>query len=332
MEPIKEVIVNKNTDIKPIWFMRQAGRYLPEFRAIRAKNTNFIELCLNKNLVPEITLQPLKRFNLDAAIVFSDILMLPYGIGQEVEFKKDFGPLLGSIDDIDLNNLKYADFTNRLKPVYESLQNLSNVIKGQNKSLIGFVGAPWTLLVYMLNKKSPKKNLSGEFKNFKNKDKLIQIVIEYLKLHIKNQINSGSTIIQIFDSWAGLANQNEIDHFIYEPTAELVKYVKSLNTPVICFPRDIKDYNQYIKKVNPDAVNIDYNIDIKKAVKDLDIPIQGGLDPKILLGDKDDLKREVKKILINFKNHPYIFNLGHGVLPQTDPDTVSYLINLVREY
>ena len=332
MEPIKEVIVNKNTDIKPIWFMRQAGRYLPEFRAIRAKNTNFIELCLNKNLVPEITLQPLKRFNLDAAIIFSDILMLPYGIGQEVEFKKDFGPLLGSIDDIDLNNLKYADFTNRLKPVYESLQNLSNVIKGQNKSLIGFVGAPWTLLVYMLNKKSPKKNLSGEFKNFKNKDKLIQIVIEYLKLHIKNQINSGSTIIQIFDSWAGLANQNEIDHFIYEPTAELVKYVKSLNTPVICFPRDIKDYNQYIKKVNPDAVNIDYNIDIKKAVKDLDIPIQGGLDPKILLGDKDDLKREVKKILINFKNHPYIFNLGHGVLPQTDPDTVSYLINLVREY
>ena len=332
MEPIKEVIVNKNTDIKPIWFMRQAGRYLPEFREIRAKNTNFIELCLNKNLVPEITLQPLKRFNLDAAIVFSDILMLPYGIGQEVEFKKDFGPLLGSIDDIDLNNLKYADFTNRLKPVYESLQNLSNVTKGQNKSLIGFVGAPWTLLVYMLNKKSPKKNLSGEFKNFKNKDKLIQIIIEYLKLHIKNQINSGSTIIQIFDSWAGLANQNEIDHFIYEPTAELVKYVKSLNTPVICFPRDIKDYNQYIKKVNPDAVNIDYNIDIKKAVKDLDIPIQGGLDPKILLGDKDDLKREVKKILINFKNHPYIFNLGHGVLPQTDPDTVSYLINLVREY
>ena len=326
MEPIKEVIVNKNTDIKPIWFMRQAGRYLPEFRAIRAKNTNFIELCLNKNLVPEITLQPLKRFNLDAAIVFSDILMLPYGIGQEVEFKKDFGPLLGSINDIDLNNLKYADFTNRLKPVYESLQNLSNVIKGQNKSLIGFVGAPWTLLVYMLNKKSPKKNLSGEFKNFKNKDKLIQIIIEYLKLHIKNQINSGSTIIQIFDSWAGLANQNEIDHFIYEPTAELVKYVKSLNTPVICFPRDIKDYNQYIKKVNPDAVNIDYNIDIKKAVKDLDIPIQGGLDPKILLGDKDDLKREVKKILINFKNHPYIFNLGHGVLPQTDPDTVSYLM------
>ena len=332
MEPIKEVIVNKNTDIKPIWFMRQAGRYLPEFRAIRAKNTNFIELCLNKNLVPEITLQPLKRFNLDAAIVFSDILMLPYGIGQEVEFKKDFGPLLGSIDDIDLNNLKYADFTNRLKPVYESLQNLSNVTKGQNKSLIGFVGAPWTLLVYMLNKKSPKKNLSGEFKNFKNKDKLIQIVIEYLKLHIKNQINSGSTIIQIFDSWAGLANQNEIDHFIYEPTAELVKYVKSLNTPVICFPRDIKDYNQYIKKVNPDAVNIDYNIDIKKAVKDLDIPIQGGLDPKILLGDKDDLKREVKKILINFKNHPYIFNLGHGVLPQTNPNTISYLINLVREH
>ena len=332
MEPIKEVIVNKNTEIKPIWLMRQAGRYLPEFREIRAKNTNFIKLCLNKYLVQEVTLQPLKRFDLDAAIVFSDILMLPYGIGQEVEFKKDFGPLLGSIDKIEFDNLTDTYFTNRLRPVYDSLQDLSSVIKNQNKSLIGFVGAPWTLLVYMLNKKSPKKNLSKEFKDYNNKYKLIQTIVKYLKIHIKSQIKSGSTVIQIFDSWAGLANQKEIDHFIYEPTAELVKYVKSLNTPVICFPREIKDYNQYIKNVNPDAVNIDYNIDIKKAVKDLDIPIQGGLDPKILLADKDDLKKEVKKILTNFKNHPYIFNLGHGVLPQTDPDTVSYLINLVREY
>ena len=324
--------IKRISNVNCIWLMRQAGRYLPEFREIRSKNQDFIKLCLNPDLSTEITLQPLRRFNFDAAIIFSDILMLPFALGQKVEFKKNFGPILGELDLEKISKNDENSFTEKLRPVYESINRVSISKELIRKSMFGFVGAPWTLLVYMLNKKSPKKNLSGEFKNFKNKDRLIQIIIEYLKLHIKNQINSGSTIIQIFDSWAGLANQNEIDHFIYEPTAELVKYVKSLNTPVICFPRDIKDYNQYIKKVNPDAVNIDYNIDIKKAVKDLDIPIQGGLDPKILLGDKDDLKREVKKILINFKNHPYIFNLGHGVLPQTDPDTVSYLINLVREY
>ena len=259
--------------------------------------------------------------------------MIPHGLGQSVEFKKNFGPSLGSLELNKLTSVSEKDLTHKLSPIYKLLSNLKKSEDLKNRDLIGFVGAPWTLLVYMVNKVSPKNGLSQEF--FKDEvliNEILSLLDKFIKIHIENQIKAGATIIQIFDSWAGLANQNEIDHFIYEPTAELVKYVKSLNTPVICFPRDIKDYNQYIKKVNPDAVNIDYNIDIKKAVKDLDIPIQGGLDPKILLGDKDDLKREVKKILINFKNHPYIFNLGHGVLPQTDPDTVSYLINLVREY
>ena len=151
MNLIKKVIEENLTTKKPIWLMRQAGRYLPEFREIRVKNQNFVELCLNQNLVPEITLQPLKRFELDAAIIFSDILMIPYGIGQKVEFKKNFGPLLGDINKVNLDNLSEELFINKLSPIYNSMKSLSYLIKDK-KSLIGFIGGPWTVLVYMLNK------------------------------------------------------------------------------------------------------------------------------------------------------------------------------------
>ena len=159
MSPIKECIINRKIHNTPIWFMRQTGRYLPEFREIRKKNQNFIKLCLNKSLSSEITLQPLKRFELDAAIIFSDILIVPYGLGQKVEFKKNFGPIL---DDVDLNVFKKIDeknFTNKLNSIYESLELTSRNTLLNNKDLIGFVGAPWTILVYMLNKQSPKKKL-----------------------------------------------------------------------------------------------------------------------------------------------------------------------------
>ena len=159
MSPIKDCLVNKNSKVNPVWIMRQAGRYLPEFREIRKKNQNFIELCLNSNLSSEITLQPLKRFDLDAAIIFSDILMLPFGLGQNVEFKKDFGPLLGDFDFNNIDNLNEANFTNKLSPIYNMLNNLKSNVILKNKDLFGFVGAPWTLLIYMLNKQSPKKKL-----------------------------------------------------------------------------------------------------------------------------------------------------------------------------
>ena len=159
MRPLTDVIKRRTTTNKPIWIMRQAGRYLPEFRKIRRKNKNFIKLCLNKKLVPEITMQPLKRFNFDAAIIFSDILMLPLGLGQKVSFKKNFGPILGSINDIDLKSISEIEFTRKLKPVYESISTISKKLKDKEKNLIGFVGAPWTLLVYMVNRKSPKKKL-----------------------------------------------------------------------------------------------------------------------------------------------------------------------------
>ena len=157
MTPINKVILNKNTNINPIWIMRQAGRYLPEFREIRSKNNNFIKLCLDENLSSEITLQPLKRFSLDAAIIFSDILMLPYALNQKVEFKKNFGPILGDLDISIASKYDEIDFIKKIFPVYKAIKKVSNNSLLKEKNTIGFVGAPWTLLVYVLNKQSPKK-------------------------------------------------------------------------------------------------------------------------------------------------------------------------------
>ena len=333
MTPINETIINKKTNNPPIWLMRQAGRYLPEFREIRKANPDFIGLCLNEKLSSEITLQPLKRFDLDAAIIFSDILMIPYGLNQEVKFEKNFGPKLGSLDLKNISKVDEIDFIEKLYPVYKSIKKVSedNLIK--NKNLIGFVGAPWTLLVYMINKHSPKKELVKDF--YKDEfliNRILIILEKFLKLHIDQQIKNGATVIQIFDSWAGLLEEKDLPNYVYVPTLNLVDYVKSLNIPVICFPRGIKNYKNYCDIVKPDAINIDYDIDPVSICKQIKIPVQGGLDPKILLTDKENLKKETLKYLNTFKDHPYIFNLGHGVLPETDPDMVEYLVKTVKDY
>ena len=333
MKLITECIKNKTTNINPVWLMRQAGRYLPEFREIRLKNQDFIKLCLNESLSSKITLQPIKRFDFDAAIIFSDILMLPYGLGQKVEFKKNFGPLLGDLDLPKLSQVDENTFVKKLLPVYDAIKNVKQNSLSKNKDVIGFVGAPWTLLVYMLNKQSPKKQLNNEILKDKKKVKdLFSLIDIFLKIHIKKQIESGASVIQIFDSWAGLVNHNDIDNYIYEPTIKLVDYVKTLNTPVICFPRNINDYKNYVDIIKPDVINIDYNVDPVKIKNQLDIVVQGGMDPKILLKDKDELKKEVLKFLNLFKDHPYIFNLGHGVLPETNPDSVDYMVKLIRDF
>ena len=333
MSPIKNLITNKKTNINPIWIMRQAGRYLPEFREIRKKNTDFIKLCLNPELSKEITLQPLKRFELDAAIIFSDILMLPYGLNQKVEFKKNYGPILGDLNLNKILDLEEFDFVKRINPVYEAIKMVSQNDITKNKSTIGFVGAPWTLLVYMINKKSPKLELiDGFFKDEGHIKKILTILEKFLKIHIKNQINSGAEVIQIFDSWAGLLENKDLPYYIFEPTLNLVNFIRSLETPVICFPRGIKDYKKYCEIVNPDVIGIDYEIDPISIRKEIKIPVQGGMDPKVLLTDIENLKKETKKYLDIFKDHPYIFNLGHGVLPETDPNMMDYLVKMVKDY
>ena len=333
MNPLHEVIIKKSTSLNPIWVMRQAGRYLPEFREIRKKNPNFVNLCLNKKLSTEITLQPIKRFNLDAAIIFSDILMIPYGLDQKVEFKKNFGPILGNLDINNISNISELEFSNKLKPIYNAIEEVSNNELLKNKATIGFIGAPWTLLVYMINQQSPKKELKKDF--FKDKflvSKILTIIEKFLKIHIKNQIDNGANVIQIFDSWAGLLEKKDLPNYVYIPTLNIVNYIKSLNVPVICFPREIKNYKEFCNIVKPDAVNIDYNVNPKDILKDIKIPIQGGLDPKILLTNKETIKREASKYLNIFRDHPYIFNLGHGVLPETDPNMFDYLVKTVKDY
>ena len=333
MTPLHQVIINKNTKINPIWIMRQAGRYLPEFREIRKLNPDFIKLCLNEILSSEITLQPLKRFDLDAAVIFSDILMLPYGLNQKVEFKKGFGPILGEIDIDEMVALDEIDFVEKIYPVYKAIKKVSNDNLMKNKNTIGFVGAPWTLLVYMINQQSPKKNLKQDF--FKDNaliKNILSVLEKFLKVHIKNQIENGANVIQIFDSWAGLLEEKDLPYYIYSPTLSLVNYVKSLKIPVICFPREIKNYKEYCEIVKPDAISIDYNINPKDVLKDIQIPIQGGLDPKILLTDKETLKKKAIKYLDIFKDHPYIFNLGHGILPETNPEMVECLVSTVKNY
>ena len=332
MTPILNCIKNKKTDINPIWIMRQAGRYLPEFREIRANNTDFIKLCLNEKLSSQITLQPIKRFDFDAAIIFSDILMLPYGLGQKVKFTKGLGPELGDLSLDLISNITEDEFSRKLSPIYKSISNISSNSVCKNKDIIGFVGAPWTIMVYMINKMSPKKNLSKDiFKDELFINKLLIIIEKFLKIHIENQIKAGATLIQIFDSWAGLLDDN-ISKFIYEPTLNLVNHVKKLNVPVICFPRGISDYKNFCEFVKPDMVNIDYNIDPRKIVNEIKIPVQGGLDPKILLTDKEKLNKEVIKYLQIFRDHPYVFNLGHGILPETKIEMVEELVKIVRGF
>ena len=331
-DTLKECIEKKKTSYTPIWFMRQAGRYLPEFREIRKKNPDFIKLCLNPNLVNEITLQPLKRFDLDAAIIFSDILMIPYGLGQKVEFKKGFGPILEDINLDKIINTNPEDFVQKLSPIYKGIEKVKNNLK--EKELIGFVGAPWTLLLYMLNKQSPKNNFDF---NKINKDKslidtLLKKIEEMVCLHVDKQIEAGANVIQIFDSWAGLLPKRELVKYCYIPILKVVDHIKLKKIPVICFPKGIgENYIDFCSTVKPDCISIDYEVDPKLIKEKLNgLPIQGGLDPKILLTDKEKIKKSTENYLNIFKDYPYIFNLGHGVLPEIKPETIEYIIQLVR--
>ena len=332
-DTLRECINKKKTTYTPIWFMRQAGRYLPEFREIRKQNPDFIKLCLNPDLVNEITLQPLKRFDLDAAIIFSDILMIPYGLGQKVEFKKGTGPILQDINLDNIINTNPTKFIQKLSPVYKGMEKVKDNL--EQKELIGFTGAPWTLLLYMLNKESPKNNFNfNKINNNSLINPLLKKIEEMICLHVDKQIEAGANIIQIFDSWAGLLPKKELSKYCYIPISKIVKHIKSKNIPTICFPKGIgENYIDFCSIVKPDCISIDYEIDPKWIKEKLNgLPVQGGLDPKILLTDKEKIKKNTEYYLNIFKDYPYIFNLGHGVLPEVKPETIEYIIKLVRDY
>ena len=334
MSNIKEILVNKKIR-KSVWFMRQAGRYLPEFREIRLKNPDFIKLCLNSDLSSEISLQPIKRFDLDSAIIFSDILMVPFALGQNVEFNTNKGPLLQNFNLKKFLENKKKSFTQKLTPVYKAIE-ITRKKLDKKKSLIGFIGAPWTLLIYMLN---IKKNIDEiDYNKFENNKLEIDLILnklnEHLCIHIENQVNAGVDIIQIFDSWAGLLKSNDLSYYCFKPNMRIVNFCKKKKIPVICFPKGInKNYKEFNTVVKPDGLNLDYNIDPYWAKKNLlGVTIQGGLDPKVLLSSDKEIQENTKKYLDIFKDIPYIFNLGHGLLPGTDPVKVGNLVKFYREY
>ncbi len=334
MGNLKQILKNRKI-CKSVWFMRQAGRYLPEFRKIRLQNQNFIDLCLNSELSSEITLQPIKRFDLDSAIIFSDILMVPHALNQKVKFVKDLGPVLEDFDLKKFLNNDNVSFTTKLNPVYKAIQKTREKLE-KEKSLIGFIGAPWTLLIYMLRIKESKKKINYEA--IKIKENEVNLILDklndYLCTHIKNQIDAGADVIQVFDSWAGLLPQEDLSKYCYIPNLKIVNFCKEKKIPVMCFPKGLnKNYKEFNNVVKPDAINLDYDVDPIWAKQNLtNVVLQGGLDPKLLLASEKKTLISAKKYLDTFKGLPYIFNLGHGLLPDTDPDKVSKLINFYREY
>ena len=334
MSSLKEILKNKKI-CKSVWFMRQAGRYLPEFRKIRSQNQNFIDLCLNSELSSEITLQPIKRFNFDSAIIFSDILMVPYALNQKVEFVKNKGPVLEQFNFKKFLNNDNISFTQKLHPVYNAIKKTREKLD-KEKSLIGFIGAPWTLLIYMLGVKDNKNNI--DHKNIKTKEFEVNLILDklnnYLCTHIENQIDAGADVIQIFDSWAGLISPEDLHNYCYIPNLKIVNFCKEKKIPVMCFPKGLnKNYKEFNNIVKPNAISLDYDIDPVWAKQNLtDVVLQGGLDPRLLLSSEKEVLDGTKKYLDIFKGLPYVFNLGHGLLPETDPDKVSKLIKFYREY
>ncbi len=334
MSNLKKILINKKT-CKSVWLMRQAGRYLPEFKKIRSQNKNFIELCLNSKLCSELTLQPIKRFDVDSAIIFSDILMVPYALGQEVKFIKNYGPELSKFNFKNFKENDEKKFTKKLKNIYEAIK-ITRENLDKDKSLISFIGAPWTLLIYMLKLKNDKNEISLSKLNDKNLkiDQIISDLNKYLCIHIKKQIDAGADVVQIFDSWAGLIPEKDINNYCFLPNLEIVKFCKNLGIPNICFPKGIRDrYKEFKEIVKPDCISLDSEINPVWAKKNLkNVVIQGGLDPKILFRPDDEIFKAATKYIQTFKDTPYIFNLGHGLLPETDPDKVDKLIKFYRNF
>tara|TARA_B100001057_G_scaffold484064_1_gene561597 strand:- start:3555 stop:4505 length:951 start_codon:yes stop_codon:yes gene_type:complete len=312
--------------------MRQAGRYLPEFKNLRSKNPDFLKLCLNSNLATEITLQPLKRFNLDAAIIFSDILVVPYALGQQIEFRKIGGPWSPNFNIDKFLEVKEKDFLLTLKPIYEAIKKTKKLLQ-KDKSLIAFIGAPWTLIIYLYNLKE-KHNLNEKISiKKKNEIKLVlKKLDEFLKLHIMHQKEAGADVIQIFDSWAGLVKEEDLHEYCIIPNKSLVNFCRENKIPSICFPKGLKDYyKKFVEQVKPDAINIDQYVDPKWAKENLnDICVQGGMNPKLLFKNEKIVLEETEKYLNIFRNKPYIFNLGHGILPETNPDIIKKIVDKVN--
>ena len=324
----------------PIWLMRQAGRYLPEYREIRAQTAGFLELCYDPVLACEITLQPVRRFALDAAIIFSDILVVPHALGQEVWFIEGEGPKLSPLkSETDLQDLDISRATDQLSSVYEAVA-LARKELPLNTALIGFAGAPWTVATYMIEGGTSREFINARRWAYETPVQfahLIEMLVDATSIHLCNQIAAGAEVVQIFDSWAGILTADGFNRWVIEPTAAIVRRVREQygNIPVIGFPRGAgRGYLEYAKRTGVDAMSIDSTISPEWAARKLqpEVTVQGNLDSVLLLAGGQPMQLAAENILQQLGNGRLIFNLGHGVIKETPPDHVEKLVQLIRAW
>jgi uroporphyrinogen decarboxylase len=324
----------------PFWLMRQAGRYLPEYQAVRARTRTFLEFCYSPELAAEVTLQPVRRFGMDAAIIFSDILVIPDALGQAVAFEAGRGPVLRPIASAtDLGPFDAAELREYLAPIYEALR----LVRGQlpaETALIGFAGAPWTVAAYMVEGGS-----SATFERLKTMaysrpeefGRLIDRLVEAIAVHLIAQIEAGAEALQIFDSWAGILPDLHFRRWSIAPTAAIVQRVKARypDVPIIGFPnRCGLLYAEYAAETGVDAVSLDATVPLDWARDTLQrrAAVQGNLDPQMLVAGGEPMRAETARILSALGKGPFVFNLGHGIVPSTPPAHVAALAEQIRNW
>lgn len=336
---ILRALAGEKQDVPPVWMMRQAGRYLPEYKATRAQAGDFLSLCYTPELAAEVTLQPLRRFDFDAAILFADILLIGQALGSKLWFAEGEGPRMSTVTDrAAVAQLKPAqDVHEVLSPIYETLRILSRELP-RDTTLIGFAGAPWTVASYMTAGRGTKDQ--GPAHAFKDSDRegfamlidsLTEATIEYLSA----QISAGAEVVKIFDSWAGSLKGADFDDFALKPTATIIAALKARHPgiPVIAFPREAGDrYIGFANATGADCVALDNSVSADWAAKNVQVDgcVQGNLAPKYMVEGGPELVSETKRIVKAFSGGPHIFNLGHGITPDANPDNVSRMIEAIR--
>jgi uroporphyrinogen decarboxylase len=335
-----EVLKGKRHVPPPWWLMRQAGRYLPEYRELRSRARDFLDFCYRPELTVEATLQPVRRFGMDAAILFSDILVIPDALGQKLEFRENEGPVLEPIVSAgDIVRLKVDNIHRRLSPVYETLDRLAKELPPE-VALIGFAGAPWTVAVYMVEGRGGgvRDRVRSWFRNRpEDGDALLGLLADRTFEYLSRQIEHGAEVVQLFDSWAGGLEESEFRRYVIEPTRRMVVRLKERHphVPVIGFPREAGSrYASYGRETGVDAIGLDGAVEPAWAVANIPSPIalQGNLDNKVLVEGGARLESETLRVLDGFCGRAHVFNLGHGILPETPPEHVDRLAAIIRNW
>lgn len=338
-KPLIDALNGEIQQVPPVWLMRQAGRYLPEYRELRSKARDFLHFCYTPELAVEATLQPIRRFAMDGAIIFSDILVIPDALGQKVAFKEGKGPVLEALPDAAaIDKLVSDGVTERLRPVYEAIAGVKAELPPA-ATLIGFCGAPWTLATYMIEGGSSRdfaRVKSWAYGDPEGFQKLIDVLVDAVTNHLIAQVRAGAEALQIFDSWAGILPDKAFWSWSIKPIKAIVERVKAAcpGIPIIGFPnRAGVMYEPFSRETGIDAVSIDASVPCDWAARALqrNITVQGNLDPVMLITGGTAMEDAARAICEKLNQGPFVFNLGHGVLPSTPPDHVARLVDCVRD-